>query len=140
MKKEERCLRLASKAAETSNYGNFRHGAVLVKGGSIFNITTNSFNHTSFGQRFRSSPGHATHHAEVACVLGLDKATTYGATIYVARVNKNGEWRMSKPCEMCEEVMKHVGIKKVVYTVDTGRWVTYNLRNGIEIEEGINNE
>jgi tRNA(Arg) A34 adenosine deaminase TadA len=25
---------------------------------------------------------------------------------------------MSKPCSMCESAMRHVGIKKVVYTVD----------------------
>lgn len=95
--KETRCLRMAAKAAEQSGHDTFRHGAVLIKGGSILNFSSNSDNHTSFGQRFRTSPGPATHHAEMACILGLDRSITSGATLYVARINKSGVWKMSKP-------------------------------------------
>ena len=95
MCKESRCLKLAARAAEQSGHDIFRHGAVLVRGGSILNIAANSDNHTAFGQRFRIQPGRATHHAETACVLGLDKAMTQGGVIYAARVNKDGEWKMS---------------------------------------------
>ena len=129
MCKETRALRMAAKAAEQSGHDKFRHGAVLVKGGSILNIAANSDNHTSFGQRFRSSPGRATHHAETACVLGIERGTTQGATIYTARVNKSGEWKMSKPCSMCHEVMKFVGIRKVVYTIGPNEWGSYKLND-----------
>ena len=135
MCKEVRALRMAAKAAEQSGHDTFRHGAVLVKGGSILNIAANSDNHTSFGQRFRTSPGRATHHAETACVLGIDKATTQGSTIYTARVNKTGEWKMSKPCSMCHEVMKFVGVRKVVYTIGPEEWGSYKL-NDEEAEVG----
>jgi len=118
---------MAARAAEQSGHDVFRHGAVLIKGGSVLNISSNSDNHTSFGQRFRHEPGRATHHAETACVLGLDKSTTHGSTIYVARVNKEGEWKMSKPCSMCHEVMLFVGIKKVVYTIGPSEWGIYKI-------------
>jgi tRNA(Arg) A34 adenosine deaminase TadA len=48
----------------------------------------------------------------------MDRAVTEGATIYVARVGKTGEFKMSKPCSMCHAAMKHVGIKRVVYTIN----------------------
>lgn len=127
MCKEVRRLKIAAKIAEQSDHDTYRHGAVLIKGGSVINLAANNDNHTSFGQRFRSSPGRATHHAETACVLGIERSTTMGATMYVARVNKSGEWKMSKPCSMCHEVMKFVGIKKVVYTVGENKWQSYKL-------------
>ncbi len=127
MCKEMRALRMAAKAAEQSGHDVFRHGAVLVRGGSILNIAANSDNHTSFGQRFRSEPGRATHHAETACVLGIDKSITQGAVVYAARIKKAGEWKNSRPCSMCHEVMRFVGIKKVVYTIGPNEWGSYKI-------------
>jgi tRNA(Arg) A34 adenosine deaminase TadA len=127
MCKENRALTIAAKAAEQSGHDTFRHGAVLIKGGSVINVAANKHNHTSFGQRFRERPGPATHHAELSCILGVDRTTTNGATIYVSRINRQGEWRMSKPCDMCHEALKFVGIKKVVYTTGEGEWESYKL-------------
>ena len=55
--------------------------------------------------------------SELGCILGVDRSITQGATVYVVRIGKNGDLRMSKPCHMCESAMRHVGIKKVVYTI-----------------------
>ena len=134
MCKEVRCLRMAARAAEQSGHETFRHGAVLIKGGSVLNIAANSDNHTSFGQRFRSDPGRATHHAETACILGLDKTIPQGATVYVARVNRAGEWKKSKPCSMCHEVLKFVGVKKVVYTTGPNQWDAYKIAEEMDEE------
>ena len=134
MCKEVRCLKMAARAAEQSGHDVFRHGAVLIKGGSVLNIAANSNNHTSFGQRFRSEPGRATHHAETACILGLDKTITQGSTVYVARVNRQGEWKKSKPCSMCHEVLKFVGVKRVVYTVGPHQWGAYKISEGMDEE------
>jgi len=125
---------MAARAAEQSEYEQFRHGAVLIRGGSVLNISSNSNNHTSFGQRFRIDPGRATHHAETACVLGLDKSITRGSTLYVARINKQGDWKMSKPCSMCHEVMKFVGVKRVVYTVGPNQWDSYKISEDMDEE------
>lgn len=127
MCKEHRTLKIAAKVAEQSGYGKFRHGAVLIKGGSVMNVSPNRENHTAFGQRFRTQEGIATQHAETSCVLGLNRSVTSGGTMYVARVNRKGQWRMSKPCSMCHEVMKFVGIKKVVYTIAPNEWGTYKI-------------
>ena len=111
---------LAKRVAQQSEHDHFKHGAVLVKGGSVINTSCNKDKYRSFGNRFRDTKtcGHATHHAELGCILGLDKSATQGTTLYVVRVNRQGDFRLSKPCRMCEDVLKYCGVKKVVYTTD----------------------
>jgi tRNA(Arg) A34 adenosine deaminase TadA len=47
--------------------------------------------------------------------------------VYVARVGKKGNLKLSKPCSMCYSAMKHVGIKKVVYTINGEMAGSYKL-------------
>ncbi len=120
--KNKRYIEFAKRIAEQSNYGKFRHGAVLVKGSSIRSVSTNKHRHCSFGTRFRHPDyGDATLHAELGAILGIDRATTQGADVYVARINKEGEARISKPCQMCEAAMRHVGVRRVFYTDKEGK-------------------
>ena len=127
-KKIGRYLELAKNMARQSTYGKIKHGAVLVKGGSIISTSCNKDSFSSFGNRFRKHDcGHATHHAELGCVLGIDRSKTNGATVYVVRINREGEFRLSKPCPMCHEVLKFCGIRKVVYTVDEEEIACYKL-------------
>ena len=127
-KKTQRYIEIAKKTA-LNNQSKFRHGAVLVKGGSVINTAVNKKKYNSFGNRFRNiyTCGHATHHAELSCILGIDKNKTQGATIYVARVNNQGEPRNSRPCPMCQEVLKFVGVKKVIFTKNDGQVGLYKL-------------
>ena len=128
-KKTQRTLELAKRVASNSTYGKLKHGAVLIKGGNVVNVAFNKSNFTSFGNRFRNNYtcGHATAHAEIGAILGVPRTKTEGATIYVVRINRNGQYRMSKPCPMCESVLKFVGVKKVVYTADGNNIGEYRL-------------
>ena len=120
MCKKKRYMELAKRLAEQSDYGKFKHGAVLVQGGSVLNCSYNKDNYNSFGSRFRDiDKGTATLHAEIGCVLGIPRPKTTGATVYVARVNNFGEEKISKPCQMCQNVLKHVGVRRVIYTTGT---------------------
>jgi len=122
LRKTRRYISLAKKMAEQSDYGKFRHGAVLVRGSSVRNMACNKHRHCHFGKRFReANTGNATLHAELGVILGMDRSVTQGATVYTARVNREGLPRMSKPCPMCENAMRHVGIKRVVYTDRNGK-------------------
>ena len=119
---------LAKNLAFQASYGKIRHGAVLVKGGSAINGAFNKEKYSSFGSRFRHKEcGHATVHAEIGCVLGLARDKTQGTTLYVIRINRRGEFRLSKPCCMCHEVLKHVGVKKVIYSTSDNGAETYRL-------------
>jgi deoxycytidylate deaminase len=126
--KIRRFMDIARRAANQSNFPDYRHGAVLVKGNKIRNVSFNKDNYCSFGHRFRhQQEGHATLHAELGVILGLDRNITEGATIYVARVDKSDDFRLSKPCSMCHEAMKHVGIRQVVYTINGKTAGSYKL-------------
>jgi deoxycytidylate deaminase len=51
-------------------------------------------------------------HAEARLCMKLD----VGATVWVARMSKNGEMANAKPCPNCERRMRNQGVKKVYYT------------------------
>jgi len=119
--KTQRYLLLAKRMAQQSNEDRTCHGAVLVKGGNILNSAHNKWSYSSFGKRFRHRDrGISTLHAELAAVLNLDRSVTQGSDIYVVRVNRKGDFKMSKPCPMCETALKHVGVKRVYYTTNEG--------------------
>jgi deoxycytidylate deaminase len=54
-------------------------------------------------------------HAEIAALL-VAGSRAYGATVYVARVRKDGTPADSKPCKKCEGQLKRKGVKKVIWT------------------------
>ncbi len=126
--KVRRYMDLAKRVAIQSDFPDYRHGAVLVKGGSVRNTAHNKDNFCSFGKRFQKlHGGRTTVHAELGVILGLDRSITNGATIYVARIGKLQDYRMSKPCSMCHAAMKHVGIKRVVYTINSQTAGSYRI-------------
>ena len=127
-KKIKRYFDLGRNVANNSSYGKIRHGAVLIKGGSVINASFNKENYSSFGTRFRDPHrGKATVHAELGCVLGLSRNVTVGADLYVCRINRKGEFRNSKPCAMCHNALKHVGVKRVYYTTNNNTVEMYKL-------------
>ena len=127
-KKTQGDLSLANRMALQSDETRTCHGAVLVKGGNIINAAHNKWSYSSFGKRFRErDKGISTLHAELAAVLNLDRSITQGTDIYVVRVDKAGEFKMSKPCSMCEAALKHVGVKRIYYTTDDSSLEYYKL-------------
>jgi len=120
-KKQQRFIELAARMAMQTEFREYKHGAVLVRGGTVLNTSCNKNKYKAWANRFRKKQrGHATIHAEIGAILGLDRSITEGATIYVVRVGRDGCLRNSKPCPMCEAAMKFVGIKKVVYSNEVG--------------------
>lgn len=48
------------------------------------------------------------------------------AILWVARVYKNGDWAMAKPCRKCKAFIKNKKVKKVYYTIapnEYGVWI-----------------
>lgn len=124
----KRMMSLAKKVAYNCEADDYKHGAVLAKGGTVINTAFNKNSHCSFGYRFRNiNLGLPTLHAEIGAVIGIDRSVTTGATLYVCRVGKNGDYRLSKPCPMCYAALKHVGVRKVVWTINNKECGTYKL-------------
>ena len=92
-----------------------KHGAVIVKGGSVIGVGYNKDrNHPD-----RVSPEHIKSHCSVHAEIDAIRDAGWnvkGAVLYVARINKQGKDRHSKPCSRCEVVIQETQIKKVIYT------------------------
>ena len=58
---------------------------------------------------------HCSRHAEVEAIRDANW-NVKGAVLYVARVNRQGEDRNSKPCKYCMAVIDSTEIKKIIYT------------------------
>ena len=94
-----------------------KHGAVVVRSGSVVGVGCN---------KHRNDPAylpkdvvreHTSYHAEEIAIRQAGD-NTKGATIYVARVNNQGEDRNSQPCLPCGLLIREAQIKKIVYTTE----------------------
>lgn len=93
------------------------HGAVLVKGGNIISRGYNKPKRNVFIDIHAYHEG-CNIHSELDCVLkARRKMNLRGCKMYVARMRKDTKRpAMSKPCPMCQRVLKHYGIKRVYFT------------------------
>lgn len=106
MSKDERFLALAMGVALTSKC-RFKHGCVIVKHGHILGVSPNIM---------RNNPRNVDHkhcsiHAEISAMRKA--GWPIRATAYVARINGQGEPRLSKPCANCEIVLEEFKIKSI---------------------------
>lgn len=116
--KQIRYLELARRQAQQSEY-LFKHGAILVKSGTIVNCAHNKVVYSSFANRFMRKEGYyGTCHAEIGVILGIDKKITNNCDLYVVRLDYLGNLKLSAPCDMCCLAAKFVGIKRVFYSID----------------------
>jgi len=124
-KVSNRFLRMALRRILNESYSDHiqhRHAAVVVKGGRVLSMGRNR-NKThpesvlyESGERILK-----TIHAELDAISRVkNKEQLKGATIYVARLGRNGYPGMSCPCKMCQELINKHGLKKAVFTTEYG--------------------
>lgn len=90
---------------------------MIVRGGRVIGRATNRDRNDP---RTVSDPAsEAGVHAEIAALRSVGgDGDVSGSVLYVARVLKNGEPAMSKPCPECREAIRKAGVKKIVYTIE----------------------
>lgn len=113
-KKQKAYMNVARFLASKSDLRH-RHGAVVVKSGRVLGIGYNkSRNHPSVVNegRHRMDCGY---HAEAVAIRDAGD-NSKGATIFVARINRQGDDLLSKPCGYCQELIQESGIKNVLWT------------------------
>lgn len=98
----EKFVMRASEQALSSDY-MYQLGALVFKGGKILAVGNNK----------------ANVHAEVDALNQLKPHQTKGADLVVVRISKTG-LAMSKPCPICQIVIRNRGIKRVFYTTRNG--------------------
>ena len=107
-------LQLAVRAAQASPC-NQKHGAVVVRGGSVLAIGFNKWRSSLVGISLSEDERkNMSIHAEMDALSRVKNKK--GVTIYVARVNKHGNPMFSRPCNNCHNSMLNDGIKRIVFT------------------------
>lgn len=92
-----------------------KHGAVIVKSGRVLGTGCNKDTNDPMIVSPEHIKSHCSRHAEIEAIRDASW-NVRGAVLYVARVNRYGQDRNSKPCIRCEVVIKEMKIKKVIYT------------------------
>lgn len=68
-----------------------------------------------------------SHHAEAR----LARKLTPDSEVWVARVRKNGEWAMARPCPSCHIRLLRAGVRRVTYTISPDEWGVLDLEEEI---------
>lgn len=94
--------RIALKLSAKSAHNKHKMAAVLVKGGAVLTKATNK---NTWGA-----------HAEKRALHKATPESCLGTALYIAR----NSGRISKPCATCLVLIKHLGIRKIIYATWTG--------------------
>ena len=91
------------------------HGKKLIASGANVQTKTHPYIHYN-GEFFNRGI-----HAELSAIFRVkNREILKGATIFIYRQTKTGEFANARPCPMCYELIKKYGFKKMIYTTDTG--------------------
>lgn len=88
-----------------------RHGAVIVKGGSVIAVGVNRMQNDP-----KTVKSNFSTHAEIAALRSCSDVDLKNATVYIARVNRAGRPMLSAPCHDCACALLVRGVKKIIYT------------------------
>jgi deoxycytidylate deaminase len=106
--RDVRYYELALKVSRLSDCSS-RHGAVVVRGGNVLSVACNK--NTTHPVTRRHKAFSTSVHAEQRALI-LAASDLRHATVYSARSHGH---KIGKPCLMCYELMRDVGIGAVVY-------------------------
>lgn len=113
-KKQKAYMNMARYLASKSTLRH-KHGAVVVKSGRVLGT---GFNKQRNHPRVIPQGKHKEQcgrHAEYVAIKEAGE-NTINATLFVARINRQGDDLLSKPCINCQKLIEESRIKNVVYT------------------------
>ncbi len=93
---------------------NFRIGCVIANGYEIVSVGTNSYRTSPRLVKYYKYP---FFHAEARAVFSLPTLVK-GCDIYIARIHRNDEPAVAKPCYECQKLLDDVGIRNIYYTTE----------------------
>lgn len=97
---------------------NYKHAAIITKGSNILSLATNKRSNNKITRKYGSFC--ISVHAEIRALLKLRRKAIQrkynNLTLYSCRVGKSfDEARISKPCNVCMELMVDFGVDTIVY-------------------------
>lgn len=123
-------IKEAIKIAKSSKE-DFRLGAVLFRGGSIINASSNSYKILSYRRPLFEYE--ATRHAECAVIHNIPKEVLKECGMIVIRIDRKNNIVSAKPCKACIQAIKSAGISKLFYSSYNGDLIKINP-NKIDVD------
>jgi deoxycytidylate deaminase len=126
-------IKKARKESRKSDHTKHKLGASIVKNGKI--ISSGFNHHRKTNPQIKAIGGCElkTVHAEMDSIFKLkNKELLRGSTVAVYREKKDGSLGCARPCPICMNFLRFYGVKKIIYTTETGIVVEYlkNSRDG----------
>jgi deoxycytidylate deaminase len=110
----------------------FKVGAVLFKGRNrIISSGHNKYSTSScIYPKYKNNLDSL--HAEQSCLLGLDWSKIKNYNIFVLRLNRHGRIGLARPCNMCYNLISHIGLKNIYYS-NKNEYISYERVNKLTI-------
>lgn len=102
------------------------HVAFLIKSNVIEKIGTNKRRTHPEISKHPYHEGHVGIHAELDCVLKIDKEDLQDYKMLVLRVDRKNKLNMSKPCPGCLSLINQFNVAEVWYSDKNGQIVKHN--------------
>lgn len=100
------------------NRNSYRLGAAVFSGsGTLYGVGYNNYRTHPFLVKYTKFP---IQHAESAAILDAGLWRCGKANIVVVRSLRDGSIANAKPCGICEQIMRDVGISDVFFSTDRG--------------------
>lgn len=112
----KRAVQIAHTLCPTNLEMRASHVAFLIKSGKIEKIGVNKRRTHPEISKHPYHEGHVGIHAELDCILKINKEDLSDYEILVLRVDKNNNLAMSKPCSGCQSLLNQFNIKEIWYS------------------------
>lgn len=118
-------IKRALEECELSTY-KVSIGAVIFKGKRILSSGHNELRSSPIHPKYKKY--HNSLHAEQAAVMNLDWTKLKNASILVLKISKTLKiLSNAKPCDMCYNLLKTIGIKEIFYSNQYGEIVRLDV-------------
>jgi len=112
----KRAIQIAQNLCPTNREMRASHVAFLIKSNKIEKIGVNKRRTHPEISKHPYHEGHVGIHAELDCILKINKEDLSDYEMLVLRVDKNNNLAMSKPCSGCQSLLNQFNIKEIWYS------------------------
>jgi tRNA(Arg) A34 adenosine deaminase TadA len=123
-KKYSKCLEIARAMKPLSQEIRNYHVAFVFKKNKIVSISANKKRTHPKNLKFDYHKHQPGIHSELGAILKAKKDNFKKHTMFVVRIDNNGEAAYSKCCPGCSGLVKSVGMEKVFYSISETKFGT----------------
>jgi hypothetical protein len=116
----KRAVQIAKNLCPVNREMRSSHIAFLIKSNTIEKIGTNKRRTHPEISKHPYHEGHVGIHAELDCLLKMDKEDLSYYKMLVLRIDRNESLTMSKPCSGCQSLLSQFNLKEIWYSDKNG--------------------